>query len=409
MRLARRLLSALFALFALLALASPAAAAPERKAPVTILVSLDGFRPDYLKRGVTPNLNRLAADGVSAPMRPSFPSKTFPNHWAIVTGLRPDRSGIVANRMEDARRPGEVFTMDTVDPFWWEGATPIWVAAEKAGIRTATLFWPGSSVEVQGVRPSDWWAHATPNTDRQRVDGILDWLRRPAATRPKFLTLYIETADHAGHDFGPFDARTTAAVGEIDRAMGQLVAGLAALGQPANLVIVSDHGMAATSSRRVVLASALADPTDYRMIESGTYASFVPTAGHEAALAAALLKPHEHVQCWRREAIPPRFHYGRNPRVPPFLCLAEVGWLIAKEPPKQPKEGGEHGYDNDAPDMIATFIASGPAFAKGARLPEFDNVDVEPLLRDLLGLPKQAGIDGTDAPFRTALRTLPSP
>ena len=97
-----------------------AAAVPvsEARAPVTILVSIYGFRPDYLDRGVTPNLNRLRAGGVFASMRPSFPSITFPNHWTLVTGLRPDRSGIVGNKMEDPARPGETFTMASDDPFW---------------------------------------------------------------------------------------------------------------------------------------------------------------------------------------------------------------------------------------------------------------------------------------------------
>ena len=123
----------------------------EQREPVTILVSIDGFRPDYLKRGVTPHLSALAAAGVSAAMRPSFPTKTFPNHWAIVTGDRPDRSGIVANKMEDASRPGETFTMATDDPFWWNEAEPIWVTAEKAGDRTGTLFWPGYNVAWGGT------------------------------------------------------------------------------------------------------------------------------------------------------------------------------------------------------------------------------------------------------------------
>jgi predicted AlkP superfamily pyrophosphatase or phosphodiesterase len=396
----------LLRLLALLLFAVPVAAEarPETRAAVTILVSIDGFRPDYLDRGVTPNLNRLRAAGVFAAMRPSFPSKTFPNHYALVTGLRPDRNGIVANKMEDPAKPGALFTMETVDPFWWNEATPVWVAAEKAGIRTATMFWPGSAAEIGGVRPSDWWPYAKPVPNRQRVEGVIDWLRRPAPIRPRFVTLYFDTVDTAGHDFGPDDRRITAAVAEVDGRIGELVAGLAALGQPANLVIVADHGMAATSSSRLILASALADPADYRLIETGPYASFVPTAGHEAALAAALARPHEHVRCWPRGEIPARLHYGRNPRVPPFFCLADIGWQVVKERPKEAKEGGEHGYDNAAPEMAALFIASGPAFARGVKLPAFDNVDVEPLLRDLLHLPQQQGIDGTDAPFRTLLR-----
>src|SRR5215212_2405737 len=144
--------------FVLLSACATVAPSPER--PPVILVSIDGFRPDYLDRGVTPVLSGLAADGVRAAMRPSFPSKTFPNHYTLVTGLRPDRNGIVENNMEDAAIPGVTFKMSNqeavVDRRWWDQAEPIWVTAEKAGIRSATMFWPGSEADIRGVRPSYW-------------------------------------------------------------------------------------------------------------------------------------------------------------------------------------------------------------------------------------------------------------
>lgn len=394
-----------------------ATAAAEGRAPVTILVSIDGFRPDYLDRGVTPNLSALAAGGVSAAMRPSFPSKTFPNHWAIVTGLRPDRNGIVANTMEDPRRPGETFTMATDDPFWWNEAEPIWVAAEEAGIRTATMFWPGANVGwggtlkphghdgvEGGTRPEDWQQFNQAVTGVQRVNAILDWLRRPAAIRPKFLTLYFDTVDSAGHGFGPAAPETTQAVADVDAVIGRLTAGLRDLGQPANLIVVADHGMAPTSSERVVALDTVLPAADARVVESGPYATFVPAPGRDAAVAAALLKPWPHMQCWRKSAIPVRFHYGKNDRVPPFLCLAEDGWSLAKTKPDRPFTGGNHGYDNDQADMRALFIANGPAFAHGRTLATFDNVDVAPLLRDLIGLPAAQGLDGTDTPFKDVVK-----
>ena len=395
-------------------------ATEQARTPVTILVSIDGFRADYLARGVTPRLDRLAASGVSGAMRPSFPSMTFPNHWTLVTGLRPDRHGVVGNRMEDAARPGQVFTMQTDDPFWWNMAEPIWVAAERAGIRTATMFWPGANVAIGGsvttsghrsviggTRPSDWAQYSEALTGEQRVTALIDWLRRPAATRPRLLTLYFDTVDTAGHEFGPDDARTMQAVAAIDAQIGLLVDSLAALGQPANLVIVADHGMAATSDTRTVPLSTLADPADFRTIELNTYAAIVPMPGREAAVERALLRRHDHVRCWRKDALPPRFHYGRNPRVAPFLCLADTGWVITKAPPTAPFSRGEHGFDPDAVEMRALFVASGPAFARGRTLPAFDNVAVAPLLRRLIGLPPAPGLDGDDAPFRPVLTRQP--
>lgn len=393
-------------------------AAAATKPPVTILVSIDGFRADYLTRGVTPNLNALAKGGISAAMHPSFPSKTFPNHWTLVTGMRPDRNGIVSNNMEAAERPGQKFTMeDSKDPFWWNAAEPIWSTAEKAHIRTATMFWPGSNVAwggtmaqgwpyaiTGGTRPEDWWPFDMTIDGHQRMEGLIDWLRRPAATRPKFATLYFDTVDTAGHTFGPDAPETTAAVAGVDRLIGELVAELRGIGQPANLVIVADHGMAGTSWTRTIALDKVADPADYRLFESGPFASFYPVPGHEAALEAALLKPHDHMQCWKKAEIPARFHYGANPRVPPYFCLAETGWLTVKTAPTHEGDRGNHGYDNMAPEMLALFVANGPGIKPAGKLESFDNVDVAPLIRDLLGLPAGAGLDGDDTPFKAVLR-----
>jgi predicted AlkP superfamily pyrophosphatase or phosphodiesterase len=400
-----------------LAMAAPAAAA-ER--PLTLLVSIDGFRPDYLDRGVTPVLSKLAAEGARGAMRPSFPSKTFPNHYVLVTGLRPDRNGIVENNMEDPAIPGVTFKMSNreavQDRRWWDEAEPIWVTAEKAGIVTSAYFWPGANVAwggtraaewphdiAGGTRPEDWQQFNQAVSNTQRVNAVLDWLRRPAAIRPEFVTLYFDTVDTAGHIYGPADPRTTQAIAEIDGKIGMLVDGLARLHQPANLVIVADHGMAATSSSRVVALDTIADPALYRVVESGPYASLEATSGNEAALAETLVAPHAHMTCWRKGDIPARFAYGTNRRIPPFFCLAETGWLIQLTAPTEPFTGGNHGYDNAAPEMAALFVAHGPAFAKGRTLPPFDNVDVEPLLRDLLDMPADPGTDGTDAPFGTVL------
>ncbi|WP_241656418.1 ectonucleotide pyrophosphatase/phosphodiesterase [Sphingomonas oligophenolica] len=400
------------------AVPTPTATSPiAATAPVTILVSVDGFRPDYLDRGVTPRLSALASGGVSASMEPSFPSKTFPNHWTIVTGLYPDHHGITANKMDDPARPDETFTMASDEPYWWSAAEPIWVTAEKAGIRTATMFWPGSNVAwggmraqnwpndiTGGVRPEDWQQFNQAVTGDQRVDAVIDWLRRPAATRPRFVTLYFDTVDTAGHRYGPAAPETTHAVAGVDAEIGRLVDGLATLGQPANLVIVADHGMAATSTARTVALDTVADPADYRIEEAGPYAGLYPVAGHEAAFAKAILGTHPHMTCWRKDAIPARFHYGTNPRIPPYFCLADDGWTIAATAPKKAETGGQHGYDNHAANMRALFIAHGPAFATDKRLPTFENVDVAPLLRDLLRLPADTRLDGSDAPFRGILK-----
>lgn len=398
-----------FLLLMILAAALPAAPASSQQVdrPVTILVSIDGFRPDYLDRGITPNLSALAANGASGPMRPSFPTKTFPNHYTLVTGLRPDRHGISGNSMIDPRRPGQMFSLgdarQSLDPFWWDQAEPLWVTAEGAGIRTATMFWPGSEVAIRGVRPSDWLRFDQNVGNVQRVNTVLDWLRRPADIRPQFVTLYFDTVDTVGHRSGPDSAEVNAAIAEVDQRIGELVAGMATMGIEANLVVVADHGMQQTDELKVVQLDELIDRESYIAVETGPYAAIEPVTGTDDRVAKALLVPHEHMQCMRKEELPERLHYGSNPRVAAIICLAADGWTILSGPPRYPVTGGAHGYDNQNPDMLALFIASGPGIERGGRVGVFDNVSIAPLLRHLLGLPQDMALDGSLRPLEPIL------
>ncbi|WP_285710086.1 nucleotide pyrophosphatase/phosphodiesterase family protein [Erythrobacter oryzae] len=383
-------------------------AAKEAPRPVTVLVGIDGFRADYLERGHTPRLAALAKAGAAGPMRPSFPTKTFPNHYALVTGYRPDRNGIVGNSMIDPRRPGVMFSLgnaaQALDPFWWDEAEPVWITAEKAGLRAATMFWPGSEVAIQGRRPSDWMRFDQNVTNVQRVNTLIDWLRRPAAIRPAFATVYFDTVDTAGHRFGPDSAEVNAALAEVDARVGEMVDGAKALGVPVNWVIVADHGMRATDEGRVIQLDDLIDRASIVAVETGPYAAIEPALGTDNRVAEALLRPHDHMTCAKKEDLPERLHYGRNPRVAAIICIAEPGWTILSGPPAYPVTGGAHGYDNADPEMLALFIAHGPAFARGASLPVFDNVAVAALLRAVLGLPEDANADGKLADVKAALR-----
>jgi predicted AlkP superfamily pyrophosphatase or phosphodiesterase len=373
---------------------TPPAAPPVRD--LVILVSIDGFRADYLQRGVTPTLSALATDGVRTRMgmRPSFPSVTFPNHYTLATGLFPDHHGIVANTMDDATiTPDSHFTLGNFeavsDGRWWAEGDPLWASAKDQQVRTATLFWPGSEALIHGVRP-DLWAHFdAAMTPDQRVDIVLDWLDLPRPKRPGFVMLYFDQVDHEGHEHGPDSPEVNAAATLIDAALARLVAGLKARGlyDHTNLVIVADHGMAATSPTRVIYLDDYANASSLHLTTSGPVAAL---RADTPAAQAALVGDHPHMTCWRKADIPARLHYGTNPRIPPIVCLAEVGWMIgtradAAKHPDLPK--GEHGYDNADPLMAALFLARGPAFKRGFVEPAaFDNVDVYPLLADLLGV-----------------------
>jgi predicted AlkP superfamily pyrophosphatase or phosphodiesterase len=388
--LLRRL--ALAVSFVLAAGAGPALAQTPKPAPLTILISIDGFRADYLQRGKTPALSAMAADGASAAMRPSFPSITFPNHYTLVTGLRPDEHGIVDNNMEDAARPGVVFQLskpDIVhDPIWWDQAEPLWVTAERQGVRTATMFWPGSDAPIHGVQPHDWKLFNKSLPAGDRVDQVLTWLDRPPAERPRFVTLYFDAVDTAGHFAGPDSDRVNEALAETDGAVAMLLKGLSKRGllDDTDLVIVADHGMAATSRERTLYLSDLMPSGAFHAVSQGAESGIRPLPGHEEEVAKALLAPHDHMTCWRKADIPARLHFGKNPRVPPFYCSAEVGWMVEAERSARPGPKGEHGYDPAAPEMAALFIAHGPSFRHGVTLPSFDNVDVYPLLAAVTGV-----------------------
>jgi len=401
------LLRTLAALLFLIALGAPAAAAPARPPPVTILISIDAFRADYLDRGVTPNLSALAAGGARAAMRPSFPSKTFPNHYTLVTGLRPDENGIVANNMVDDAIPGVRFSMGNAaavtDGRWWGEAEPIWVTAERAGIVTGTMFWPGSEAEIHGVRPHDTAKFDVTMPSDARVDRLLSWFDAPPAERPRLATLYFDIVDSAGHHFGPDSAEVNAAATTVDAAIGRLEAGLKARGIVANLIVVADHGMAAISDERRVFLDDLIAKDAYHALETGPIGTIYPNPGHEAEVAKALVGTRPHLQCWLKADIPARFHYGHNPRVAPIFCLPETGWeLTTHDYRSKDPQNGDHGFDNASPEMAAVFIANGPAFRHGVKLKTFDNVDVYPLLARLVGVKPQPN-DGKLADLTPAL------
>lgn len=373
-----------------------------------ILISIDGFRADYLDRGVTPNLKALADGGARAErMLPSFPSLTFPNHYTLVTGQVPDHHGIVNNTFEDPTLPDGKFRLASkaavTDERSWDEATPIWVTAERAGIRTATEFWPGSEAPIQGVRPSRYSAFDQTVSSDARVDQILKWIDLPGEQKPGFLTLYFDIVDTAGHHFGPESPQVNQALATVDAAIGRLVAGLTARNVTADLVIVADHGMAAVPPSQHIFMDDWADPAEFRIVSGGAVAGFVPAS---QPVAAKLLAHHPHVACYPKGAIPARFRYGSNPRIPPIVCIADVGWLLTthdREAHEKAPTLGEHGYDPANPAMGALFIANGPRIFPHVVLKPFPNTDVYGFLARLLDVQPLPG-DGHPEDLYPALR-----
>lgn len=366
-------------------------AAQTTRPDLVILVSIDGFSPDYLGKGQTPVLDGLVAGGAFGSMRPSFPSVTFPNHYTLVTGLHPDHHGVVGNRFTDAQLGA--FTMASKESGFWDQGEPIWVTAEKAGVRTGTMFWPGSEVEIHGVRPSQWAPFDQGMPGDARVDRLLSWLDLPLDQRPKLETLYFDIVDTAGHRNGPDSAETRAAAASVDASMARLIEGLKARGlyDRTMLVVVSDHGMAATSPDRVVWIDDIIDPAALKIGYGGAVLTADPAPGREAEVQQKLVGRHPHMECWNKADVPARLVYGSNPRVAQIVCLVETGWLTATRDRPVTRAGGAHGYDNQAPEMAAIFIAHGPGVVAGRRLTDMDSVDVQPFLARMLGIAAPAG------------------
>ncbi len=385
---------------------------PREATSPLILISIDGFRNDYLERGLTPTLTALAGDGVRAEyMRPSYPSITFPNHYTLVTGLRPDHHGVIANFMTDPSIPGVRFSMfdpATVgDERWWDDGTPLWTRVREQGGRAAAMFWVGSEAPIHGARPEFWRPFDIQVSSEDRVRQVLDWLALPAAERPHFITLYFDQVDSMGHEHGPDSPELDQALGEVDTAIGHLLQGIdtLGLGQRVNLVVVSDHGMTATGPEKEFFLDDLVDVSHLDFGWTGAYASFDALPGGETA-ARQLMGRHPHMECMTREQIPARFEYGRHRRVPAYICIGEPGWQITTREAVQRKKHrllGEHGYDNQLADMRSPFIAHGPAFRQGLVIPPIDNVDVYPLLARVLGIAPGAN-DGDAAHTAAALR-----
>jgi predicted AlkP superfamily pyrophosphatase or phosphodiesterase len=390
-------------------LAAPALAAG--KPDLLILVSIDGFRADYLTHHKTPVIAALAAAGVSASMRPSFPSLTFPNHYTLVTGLRPDHHGIVDNVIDDPVL-GHFTMQHSDDPRWWSEGQPLWVTADEQGLKTASMYWVGSDREILGHRPDYWKLYDQSVSGDARVDQVLQWLDLPDDQRPSLVTLYFDIVDTEGHRHGPESKELDAALAATDASLGRLVDGLKKKGlfDKTNLIVTADHGMADTSKDRLIyiddLIAADGSPLAGKAFHSVTLGA---TAGLDVATEylPKLLGRNDHMQCWKKADIPKALHYGTNLRVPPVVCMADVGWYITTHERMAATTGvnaGSHGYDPASPEMAALFVAEGPAFRKGVTLAPFDNVDVEPLMAKLLKL-KAPKADGTAKVFDRVLQT----
>jgi len=372
--------------------------------PYVILVSLDGFRYDYATRYHASHLLALAAQGASAPqgMLPAYPSITFPNHYTIVTGLYPGHHGIVANSFYDPARK-EVYSYHdakSVADGTWYGGTPLWVLAEQQGMRSASLFWVGSEADIQGVRPSYYLKFDGSFPNSKRVEQVLAWLHLPPEQRPHFITLYFADTDTAGHQYGPDSPQVVDAVHKLDAEIGKLMDGIRNTRLPVDLIVLADHGMVKVDGPPVYLDQfGLSVDSFAPVVGSLLYPKSDDDAdkGYEA-----LRGKSDKFVVYRQADTPAPFHLDNNPRMGDPVVVPTGPYFIAAQRDGQRQEHppvGMHGYDaGKMPQMKAIFFAAGPDIRHGVTLKPFENVDVYPLIAQILGLDitrlKTGPIDG---------------
>jgi len=382
--------------------------------PYVILISADGFRSDYAEKYQAKNLLTLAQSGVSAQaMIPSFPTITFPNHWSLITGLYPAHHGLIDNYFYDYKKE-KFYAMsnkEAAEDGTWYGGTPLWGLAEKQGVLSASMMWVGSASDAGGTRPTYYYHYHEKFSPEEKVDKVIDWLQLPENRRPHFISLYFPEVDGSGHRFGPESEETEKAVQLVDEAVGSLAEKVKQLGlKNVNFIFVADHGMIKVDLENPIdIPELLFDKKRFDYYNSQT-------------LLRIMVKNPEDVQSVYKELKRNRtadYDVFLNKKFPKKLNFSlkddrynRIGQIVLV--PKAPKifleKGkktslGKHGYNPyEVPEMKATFIAFGPAFKANKKIGEFQNVNVYPIVTDILKLKMTEPIDGTQKVAKEVLK-----
>ena len=398
--------------------------------PTTILISLDGFRADFLDRRLTPTLNSFIREGVSPKyMLPSFPSVTFPNHFTLVTGLYPESHGVVGNTFWDSELADEFYytnKSNSMQPKWWL-ADPIWQTAEEQGVETAIHMWPGSEAHIGDIEPMFVDKYNGSEVYPAKVRRILEFLDKPGPqddsheasvenkeknprpdppdARPQLIAAYVPNVDADGHKFGPNSTEIRRTIMGVDGMLESILEGLEHrnLTKIVNVIVVSDHGMATTSTDRLVQLEDLVDVDAIEHIDGWPHYGLRPKNDEDIPelyqhLSEEAANREGFDVYLRDENMPARYHFTQSHRIAPLWLMPWTGWAIVTRDEMDVevarKNGdtyhprGIHGYDHEHPLMRAMFVARGPSFphAAGSRVDVFQNTEVYNIVCDSVGI-----------------------
>ncbi|XP_066533036.1 ectonucleotide pyrophosphatase/phosphodiesterase family member 5 [Hoplias malabaricus] len=375
-----------------------------------LLVSFDGFRWDYVNRVPTPNFHALMDEGVQVEaVENTFITKTFPNHYTLVTGLHAESHGIVANEMYDPvlNRSFSMEGPEVYDSRWWEEAVPLWVTSQRAGRRSGAAMWPGSDVAISGSYPTHYVPYNASVPFEMRVEKLISWFSGTEAI--DFGVLYWEEPDESGHNLGPESSLMDAVIEDIDGKLGFLRERLkkAGLYDKINLIVTSDHGMTQLSRYKVIELDAYVSRDLYTWIDKSPVVGILPKEGKLDEVYNLLKNATDNMIVYKREDIPDYFHYKHNVRIMPIILQATEGYTIV-----QNRTGlsmlGNHGYDNHLRSMHPVFVARGPSFRVGYTKAAMRSVDIYPLMCSILGVHPLPN-NGSLASVRDLLEEMPTP
>lgn len=366
--------------------------------PYVIMVSIDGFRYDYAQKYQAQNILDIAKEGsTTLRMIPAFPSKTFPNHYTIVTGLYPEHHGIVSNSFYDkATKKGySISNTAAVQDGSWYGGIPLWNLAQMQGMTAASYFWVGSEADINGIRPKYYYPYLKASPYEYRIQRIMEWLKMPEKIRPHFITLYFSLVDTQGHDFGPDSKETEASVLYVDKQIGALREGIKKSGLPITLIVTSDHGMDNINK--------LVNIHDYVQLDksqffNGPVAMIYTKDTKETDEMFEKLSGKSNFRVYKRAGVPSYLNYSNNEKIGDLVLVCDPPYTIIyseKEVAEDGKPGGTHGYDPfEHKNMGTIFYAEGPQIKKGFVLAPFENIHLYPLVAHLLELKLMSPIDG---------------
>ncbi|XP_029903094.1 ectonucleotide pyrophosphatase/phosphodiesterase family member 5 [Myripristis murdjan] len=361
-----------------------------RDHPKLLLVSFDGFRWDYVDRVPTPNFHALMDEGVRVEkVENTYITKTFPNHYSLVTGLYAETHGIVANEMYDPvlNRSFSMETDSIYDPRWWDEAVPLWVTNQRAGQRSGAAMWPGSDVEINGTYPTRYLPYNASVPFETRVEQIIEWFSAPDEEAVDFGVLYWEEPDESGHNLGPESSLMDVVIVNIDEKLGFLRNELrkAGLYEKVNLIVTSDHGMTQLSPDKIIELDVYVSRDLYTWVDKSPVVGILPKEGHFEDVYSKLADANPHMMVYKKVEVPEHLHYKHNIRIMPIIIEAQEGWTVM-----QNRTGrfmlGNHGYNNSLPSMHPVFVARGPAFRQDYVKTSMRSVDLYPLMCHILSL-----------------------